>query len=1181
MRLLARELALSKLSLAAVEVSWIDAAEPARPDVGDTARSLPDIRLPVAVSVPDVSVRRLRLLRSGEAEPIDIDRVEAEVAATRDSLGLERLMVAAPTGGFVVRGGIRPQGTYPVHVEGSWRALTPADRMVHGWGSISGDLDDLVVVLEAESPFGARVDARVRDAISDLGVDARVSLTGLQTSDLSPALEPLALDTEVSVRGSITALRVQGSFDVRSERWGRIRGGGTAERRGAELVLDSLEIRVPGAPGYARATGSVNLGDAAPRFDLAARWAFLQWPLRGEPVATSPRGRASIEGTTDAYTVRANGSIRGRGLPDASLSIGGRGDAVRFVVSELDAAVLGGRIRGKGEVRWSPVVGWTFGMDGDRLDIASLVPDSARWPGQLSFSAGVSGRSVSGGLEGRLDLHRLEGTLRGERLDASAAVEVQGERWRLERLVSAWGAATARAAGELDGPRITLDLELDVPDLGLAIPDASGAVRARGHLGGTRLEPVLEGTLEAEDVSVAGYAAERVSAGADVNLRPEAPVAFELDARGLQIGDRSVNRLAINSSGTRAAHMISGELRSELGDVQLELTGGLSPGSEWTGTLSRLDARTDLGDWRIARPTTIEASGLRARIDSLCLLSDPASLCTSGSWARDGGVAGRLALSGFSLSRLERYLPPEWRVEGTIALSGTADRSPGQPVGAALAVQAPEIRIGYPLRDDTGTLRVRRPRFDAVADERGLKAEANASFTDEGAREIGSIQAALSLPDFAMPGAELKSQPVSGTVAVRLDDFGILEASAPSLSDLDGTLRLQVAADGTIERPRTTGSLDLVEGRARIPELGLELTDIGLTIRGVEPDQLHIEGGARSSDGTVSITGTAGTALEMETPLRLRIEGRDFEVANTSEAQVAVSPLLDVLATRERVDVTGEIEIPRANIRLREIPEFAVRVSEDAMFVDDTAAVARGPAIHTRVRVSLGEQIEFDGFGLTARFAGTISVTDEPRSTTAASGELRIDEGQYRAYGQNLTIDRGRFLYGGGPIDNPGLDIQAFRRIQNEDVTAGLRIGGTLKAPELTLYSEPPMTESEALSYMILGRRIGDASSAEGNRLANAATSLGIRGGNLLAARIGTRFGLEEFGIQAGRTLEDASLVAGTYLSPRLYVSYGIGLFDHASTFRLRYLLSGKWTLQGETGRATGGDLFYRLERGG
>ena len=98
--------------------------------------------------------------------------------------------------------------------------------------------------------------------------------------------------------------------------------------------------------------------------------------------------------------------------------------------------------------------------------------------------------------------------------------------------------------------------------------------------------------------------------------------------------------------------------------------------------------------------------------------------------------------------------------------------------------------------------------------------------------------------------------------------------------------------------------------------------------------------------------------------------------------------------------------------------------------------------------------------------------------------------------------------------------------------------------------------------------------------LANAAGSLGIRGGNLLVERLAARFGLEEARIETEGTYEEAQLVLGTYLSPRLYVSYGVGLFEAVNTLRIQYLLSSRFTLQTEVGAGTSADLLYTLERG-
>ena len=124
------------------------------------------------------------------------------------------------------------------------------------------------------------------------------------------------------------------------------------------------------------------------------------------------------------------------------------------------------------------------------------------------------------------------------------------------------------------------------------------------------------------------------------------------------------------------------------------------------------------------------------------------------------------------------------------------------------------------------------------------------------------------------------------------------------------------------------------------------------------------------------------------------------------------------------------------------------------------------------------------------------------------------------------------------------------------------------------------MMQSEALAYLLLGRPLTELSSSEGNTVSDAAASLGLRGGNLLAQRVARRFGLDEAGIETQGSWEQASLYAGKYLSPKLYVSYGYGLFESSSLFRARYMLSRRWTLQAETGEQTSTEIHYRVERG-
>jgi len=81
---------------------------------------------------------------------------------------------------------------------------------------------------------------------------------------------------------------------------------------------------------------------------------------------------------------------------------------------------------------------------------------------------------------------------------------------------------------------------------------------------------------------------------------------------------------------------------------------------------------------------------------------------------------------------------------------------------------------------------------------------------------------------------------------------------------------------------------------------------------------------------------------------------------------------------------------------------------------------------------------------------------------------------------------------------------------------------------------------------------------------------------------MGEKIGVDEVEVSSepGDT-NSASLLVGKYLTPKLLVSYGVGLFEPVSTLRLRYTLSSKWKLVGEASELrSGADLFYVIESG-
>ena len=146
------------------------------------------------------------------------------------------------------------------------------------------------------------------------------------------------------------------------------------------------------------------------------------------------------------------------------------------------------------------------------------------------------------------------------------------------------------------------------------------------------------------------------------------------------------------------------------------------------------------------------------------------------------------------------------------------------------------------------------------------------------------------------------------------------------------------------------------------------------------------------------------------------------------------------------------------------------------------------------------------------------------------------------------------------------------------DVTAGIHLTGPVDNPQATLFSTPSMSQDNILSYILIGRPLNEASSGDGAMLASAATTLGIQNGNALSDDIASTFGLDSVSF-TGESPETAAVQIGKYLSPRLYIGYGIGVLEPVSTVQMRYELSKIWTLQAESGTESGVDLLYIFER--
>ena len=133
---------------------------------------------------------------------------------------------------------------------------------------------------------------------------------------------------------------------------------------------------------------------------------------------------------------------------------------------------------------------------------------------------------------------------------------------------------------------------------------------------------------------------------------------------------------------------------------------------------------------------------------------------------------------------------------------------------------------------------------------------------------------------------------------------------------------------------------------------------------------------------------------------------------------------------------------------------------------------------------------------------------------------------------------------------------------------------GTLRAPRLTFFSDPAVSQSQIVSLLIAGgslESVQDTSDQQGKMLLQ-------QGSALVLQQFGSKVGLNDVSVESGLN-NDTSLVLGRYLSPRLYISYGVSLAESINTIKMRYTLGNAWTLKTEAGYARSADIVYTIER--
>ena len=1129
----------------------------------DQPVALPEIFLPWRIALKDVQIddfsfsqdeqmftlRQIRLSASTLLSKVDIEEFSLLVD---DSFSLN------------IKGELRPTRHYRHDLDIHWRATLSSGAMLDGSGALTGDMQRTHLKQQLRGPLQLRLDTELSDLLERLHWQGKVNVSAFDLSQLDSQLPALSGALQFQARGDLSTATATGTLDGNYPEIGRFDADFQLQRLSDNAIqVDQLTLQPAGSDMRINSHGVWTPGKDGGQFNLALDWQNLRWPLQQPPLFNSASGNASVTGTINHYQLQLSSESPWPELLPSSWSASAEGNLDGLNIRSLTVAALEGEATASGQLNWSPALNWQLKVSARDINPARLAP---AWPGQLAAKITSTGQIKNGLLVAEVDITQLTGKLRNYPVSLKSKLNWHDNGLDIALLDFHSGKSQVNAKGRI-AERLNLDWSITADNLAELYPQAQGQLHAEGRFTGPYDAPGIQTSFKGQMLALSDYRVGTVNGNLNLNFLQWQQLDINLAAQSLELAGSSWQSLAITSTGQQIEIKAISEKLTALAELQ-----SITDAQGWHGRLEKIELDSQqIYHWQLKTPASLDITENTIRTEPICLASNDGEVCIR-LHRHDELWQAKIDAEQIPLMLFAPWLPADLKLNGKInANAELSIQRPEQILGNGKIELLPGT-VSYPLLEGERELWEYQGGTVAFAmNEQGINSSAEVAMSN-GDRFHFKAE---------LPGAQLltlnyQHQSLHAGIQLSVHDMGLIEALLPEIQDLKGEISLNLSINGTLTQPQLSGKAQLLNAALRIPRLGLNITQLSLNSQSQGSEKFGFRLKAHSGEGDLIIKGQTLLNSDDGWPTAISIKGNEFEVAQIPEARIVISPDLQIEQKNHNIKIRGNIHVPQAKLQPKDITT-AVRVSEDAEIIGGEKPAENNWLIDTKIRLTLGERVHFFGFGFEGRLGGSVLLEDEPGYLTKATGEINIPEGRYRAYGQRLDIELGRLLFTGGPPSNPGLDLRAVRHVGT--ITTGIKVRGSLQQPQLELFSTPAMGQTDMLAYLLLGAPIENASGEEGAMMAKAALAMGLAGGDHLARTIGDRFGLDEMRVESSDEGDQASLVVGRYLSPRLYVSYGVGLVEAFNTLTLRYKISSKWQIKAESGEYQGADILYTFER--
>ena len=821
-----------------------------------------------------------------------------------------------------------------------------------------------------------------------------------------------------------------------------------------------------------------------------------------------------------------------------------------------------------------------------------------------------------GGLNINSQFDEIRILLGEEEVLGSGSIQLAPELVSIPSFTLASQSARLELQGEI-GAESSLRWQISLDDLSQFFSTVQGSIAGQGDLLGSLEQPFATGNLslnnlqtpelqlQSATMQIEGTSADFSASVLLSDLGLELPgISERFDSADLTLREQD------------DAGNLGLTLQSDLGSIHLDLQGStfLAQPFSWDGELAELRMETLEYQWQLQAPVALNFDEQAIELADACLVAAETSFCLGARNLRATAQSSfNLALENLpiaALTDMQRLLPLQSlaglqlpalpkgvSLEGAVFLlvNGESDAASQLQLDTSVTIAELVMAIAAdpePAEEISGVRseqRIRRFHWQDIAATANLQQQAwdigaegeldYQEFEGERLEQDGMFSIALTID---------AGKRLAGTSTIRFDDLGWLEAYTPDISSVSGRLNSQFGISGNLDQPQLEGFFALENSGFNLDTWGVRVDNFRGMATTTAEGAVSIAASAQTDNGQLAITGNGSGLLQDDLDLSLQLTGDEFQLLNSPDFSARVTPDISLIADSEGISVRGTIQVPHLFIAMGALPETAIDVSSDVVIVNypaDQPQLARSLAavdnrfmsvpISANLALELGDDVRFAGLGLDTRLQGLLTVEQLANGSNRTFGELAVVAGSYSLYGQTLQLEEGELLFI-GPYDNPGLDIRATRDVGDTEV--GLQMNGTLRNIQSELFSTPSLPENDIIALLATGRPFAEIGQSDEEALLGSVAQLGLARGRVISERVRNSLGLDTLAITNTGRIDEAMLTVGKYITPSIFVRYGLGLFDNQSKISVDYDLTQSIKLQAESGENQSLDVTYSIE---